>query len=73
MKIINFQEWKRRKNRDKNNKGIPRQVLLQAGLTLLIGYFLSFLWLPSWASVLLALTIVAYYPYPYFRYGKRYR
>ncbi len=73
MKVIDFNKWKRKKRRTKFSCKISKQLLFQAGIVILTGYLLSFLKIPSWCSVLLALTIVAYAPYSYYRLCRRYR
>ncbi len=73
MKVIDFNNWKRKKRKAKYSFNITKPLLFQAAIVIVTGYLLSFLRIPSWCSVLLALTIVTYLPYSYYRFYRRYR
>lgn len=75
MKIIDFDKWRKQKRRKtaRSYKFISNEVLKVTGIIIIIGYLLSFLRLPSWLSTLLALSIVAYGQFPYYKQGRRYK
>lgn len=73
MKVVDFNNWKRKKRKAKFNYKISKTLLFQAVIVIVTGYLLSFLRIPSWCSVLMALTIVTYIPYSYYRFYRHYR
>lgn len=77
MKVIDLKQWQKKKSKKsaRRSSGYNRhtkQFFLRVGATLLIGYVLN-LFMPVWASVLLALTIVGYLPQLFYSSNRRYR